>query len=66
MACGFECQAFYTAKLDLATEVSFEKMIGGLKMEVICWRKMVSVQITWPHASPVFIVRAIVSAIKLN
>ena len=25
---GFECQAFCTAKLDLQTEVSFEKMIG--------------------------------------
>ena len=27
---GFECQAFCTAKLDLQTEVSFEKMIGDL------------------------------------
>ena len=29
-ACGFECQAFCTAKLDLQTEVSVEKMIGEL------------------------------------
>ena len=28
---GFECQAFCTAKLDLQTEVSFEKMIGDLR-----------------------------------
>ena len=27
---GFECQAFCTSKLDLQTEVSFEKMIGDL------------------------------------
>ena len=27
---GFECQAFCTAKLDLQSEVSFEKMIGEL------------------------------------
>ena len=27
---GFECQAFCTAKLDLQSEVSFEKMIGDL------------------------------------
>ena len=27
---GFECQAFCTAKLDLHSEVSFEKMIGDL------------------------------------
>jgi GT2 family glycosyltransferase/glycosyltransferase involved in cell wall biosynthesis len=27
---GFECQAFCAAKLDLQTEVSFEKMIGDL------------------------------------
>jgi glycosyltransferase involved in cell wall biosynthesis len=27
---GFECQAFCTAKMDLQTEVSFEKMIGDL------------------------------------
>jgi glycosyltransferase involved in cell wall biosynthesis len=28
--CRFECQAFCTAKLDLTTEVGFEKMIDGL------------------------------------
>jgi hypothetical protein len=61
-ACGFECQAFCTAKLDLTTEVSFEKMIGGLNEPFqlrpsVCGAGRARVLYTRRHQVPITFIR---------
>ena len=53
-ACGFECQAFCTAKLDLQTEVSVEKMIGvcrALSGTPVCLRRRSGTGPLYPTAA---------------